>query len=260
MTMMVETMAATGNEWEEQGLCRIRQVHPNLMEDYGPDVKAAKRMCITCPVRQICLDRNIDEPWGIWGALNTVERRAYKGGARPRLCDGCGLLFARNGVGMCVQCHRSPLDDAAIARWAGDLAQWVEQGLGDGQIAALIQAELGDQHIRASHVRSMRARLDMPSASIVRKIRAQAKPGKRRKSGYAEASVNMAEERGGELSMRELTFPEQVELMRRWCKKGGTRTTFSKRFGMNGSRVRELYEAAYPDGYKPPKSYIGENR
>lgn len=249
---MVDTMTDTGKwEWEDQGLCRIRQVHPDMMDDYGPDVHDAKRMCIVCPVRQTCLEKNIDEPWGIWGGLNTVERRAYSQGAEVRLCDGCGLMFARFGVGMCVQCHRSPLDAEAVARWAGDLATWVEEGLSDRAIAELIQAEIGDQHIRASHVRQMRVRLDLPSASISRKLKIAANKASghpRRQQGYTEASVSMAEARGGELSLRELSYLEQVELMRRWIAHGGTRTTFGKRYGVNGTRVRELYAASYPNG------------
>jgi WhiB family redox-sensing transcriptional regulator len=39
----------------------------------------AKRICFTCGVRQECLEYALatKEPYGIWGGLTEIERRAY---------------------------------------------------------------------------------------------------------------------------------------------------------------------------------------
>ena len=48
----------------------------------------AKEICVSCPVRQPCLDYaiKIREPHGIWGGLNEVERKqllAHRGRSQP---------------------------------------------------------------------------------------------------------------------------------------------------------------------------------
>jgi WhiB family redox-sensing transcriptional regulator len=69
--------------WQTDAACRA--VDPNLF--FGPqheprEVKAArearaKTVCATCPVRQPCLEFAIstNEPFGVWGGLNELERR-----------------------------------------------------------------------------------------------------------------------------------------------------------------------------------------
>lgn len=46
----------------------------------GDDTRAAKRMCIPCPVRQQCLDYALkySERFGIWGGYSETERRIIR--------------------------------------------------------------------------------------------------------------------------------------------------------------------------------------
>lgn len=41
---------------------------------------AAKRICVTCPVRDACLEGALarSEPYGIWGGMTTRERRSLR--------------------------------------------------------------------------------------------------------------------------------------------------------------------------------------
>jgi WhiB family redox-sensing transcriptional regulator len=47
------------------------------------DTRAAKRVCLSCPVKQECLDYALerDEPFGIWGGLTARERRRQRRGS-----------------------------------------------------------------------------------------------------------------------------------------------------------------------------------
>lgn len=70
-------------DWQASGACR--SADPNLF--FGPqheprEVKAAretkaKAVCNTCPVREQCLSFALEtnEPFGVWGGLNELERR-----------------------------------------------------------------------------------------------------------------------------------------------------------------------------------------
>lgn len=69
--------------WQSEAACR--SADPNLF--FGPqhearEIKAAretkaKAICGTCPVREACLDfaMSTNEPFGVWGGLNELERR-----------------------------------------------------------------------------------------------------------------------------------------------------------------------------------------
>lgn len=41
---------------------------------------AAKRVCLGCPVKDVCLEYALThgERWGVWGGLSEVERRQLK--------------------------------------------------------------------------------------------------------------------------------------------------------------------------------------
>lgn len=47
-------------------------------------IEAAKSVCATCPVRPDCLDYALaaNEPEGVWGGTDPVERRAIRKGRR----------------------------------------------------------------------------------------------------------------------------------------------------------------------------------
>jgi WhiB family redox-sensing transcriptional regulator len=76
---------AVSTSWEARALCRDADAGcfiPPLREESDAERRTreriAKRVCAGCPVRQECLDYalRVREPFGIWGGLNEVERRA----------------------------------------------------------------------------------------------------------------------------------------------------------------------------------------
>lgn len=62
--------------WVEDALCR--QTDPELwFPEKGYTPHAAKRICLSCPVRVECRDYGLRnrEPYGVWGGLTERERR-----------------------------------------------------------------------------------------------------------------------------------------------------------------------------------------
>ncbi|ASR85557.1 WhiB transcriptional factor [Mycobacterium phage Krueger] len=62
--------------WEADALCA--QVDPEIFfPDKGESAKPAKRVCLACPVREVCLDRATErgELFGIWGGTTAYERK-----------------------------------------------------------------------------------------------------------------------------------------------------------------------------------------
>lgn len=39
-----------------------------------PEVRRAKQVCASCPVRLMCLSDGLEEAWGIWGGYTKPER------------------------------------------------------------------------------------------------------------------------------------------------------------------------------------------
>ncbi|MBA3430031.1 MAG: WhiB family transcriptional regulator [Actinobacteria bacterium] len=82
---MVESLAASEAEWRDRASCLE---HPALLffglDDSEPPAErrvreeGAKRVCRQCTVRARCLEYALSakEPYGIWGGLTEVERRA----------------------------------------------------------------------------------------------------------------------------------------------------------------------------------------
>ena len=72
----------TGEEdggWQERGLCA--QTDPEaFFPEKGGSTREAKKVCLTCDVRQDCLEYALanDERFGIWGGLSERERRKLK--------------------------------------------------------------------------------------------------------------------------------------------------------------------------------------
>ncbi len=65
--------------WQEGALCA--QTDPEtFFPEKGGSTRAAKRVCLSCDVREECLAYAIDhdERFGIWGGLGERERRKLK--------------------------------------------------------------------------------------------------------------------------------------------------------------------------------------
>jgi WhiB family redox-sensing transcriptional regulator len=65
--------------WEEAALCA--QVDPEIFfPEKGGTTRPAKRICLSCEVRQDCLESALkrDERFGIWGGYSERERRRMK--------------------------------------------------------------------------------------------------------------------------------------------------------------------------------------
>ena len=65
--------------WQERALCA--QTDPEaLFPEKGGSTREAKKVCLTCEVRDECLEYALmnDERFGIWGGLSERERRKLK--------------------------------------------------------------------------------------------------------------------------------------------------------------------------------------
>ena len=65
--------------WQERALCA--QTDPEaFFPEKGGSPREAKKVCLTCEVRQDCLESALsnDERFGIWGGLSERERRKLK--------------------------------------------------------------------------------------------------------------------------------------------------------------------------------------
>jgi WhiB family redox-sensing transcriptional regulator len=66
-------------DWQESAVCA--QTDPEVFfPEKGGSTREAKKICITCPVRQECLEDALvkDEGFGIRGGLSVRERRKLK--------------------------------------------------------------------------------------------------------------------------------------------------------------------------------------
>lgn len=65
--------------WQERALCA--QTDPEaFFPEKGGSTREAKKICLTCEVREECLQYALehDERFGIWGGLSERERRKLK--------------------------------------------------------------------------------------------------------------------------------------------------------------------------------------
>ena len=65
--------------WQERALCA--QTDPEaFFPEKGGSTREAKKVCLTCDVRDECLEYALmnDERFGIWGGLSERERRKLK--------------------------------------------------------------------------------------------------------------------------------------------------------------------------------------
>ena len=76
------TSIAPVSPWREHALCRGVDpgiFHPDNEEGDERASDAAREVCLRCPVREICLEHAIAvrEKHGVWGGLNSRERRRF---------------------------------------------------------------------------------------------------------------------------------------------------------------------------------------
>lgn len=67
----------TSGSWPAQGACRT--LDPDALFVTGPVAqRAARTVCLGCPVRFECLADALDHriEWGVWGGMTEYERRA----------------------------------------------------------------------------------------------------------------------------------------------------------------------------------------
>ena len=57
-----------------------REENQSLDAGFLGEMRQAKAICMTCPVRQECLDYAVDsrEDWGIWGGATPNQRRVLR--------------------------------------------------------------------------------------------------------------------------------------------------------------------------------------
>ena len=82
---MTEPLLAPGDEWRERAACLEYPavLFFGLDDTEGPVERRAreekaKRVCMSCEVRRECLEYALAtrEPYGIWGGLTEIERKA----------------------------------------------------------------------------------------------------------------------------------------------------------------------------------------
>lgn len=119
-----------GNRWRDYGACladgvdpemfyptrqRVRNVSDEgvlLVEEETPYPPAeAKQICDRCPVRDVCLARNLDEEFGIFGGMTGYQRGLLNKKIRRKHCPGCGstdvVTSASGHQEVCLACSVS---------------------------------------------------------------------------------------------------------------------------------------------------------
>jgi WhiB family redox-sensing transcriptional regulator len=79
MTTGTDEADETVLSWQDKALCA--QTDPeDFFPEKGGSTREAKRICVSCEVKQECLEYALmqDERFGIWGGLSERERRRLK--------------------------------------------------------------------------------------------------------------------------------------------------------------------------------------
>jgi WhiB family redox-sensing transcriptional regulator len=79
MTTGTDEADETVLSWQDKALCA--QTDPEaFFPEKGGSTREAKRICVSCEVKQECLEYALmqDERFGIWGGLSERERRRLK--------------------------------------------------------------------------------------------------------------------------------------------------------------------------------------
>lgn len=230
-------MTGTGEHWMESGLCRVLGMDVEDFDDYGESAVVAKQTCIRCPVQTRCRTEHIEEPWGIWGGLNTLERAAYRVGEPIQVCEGCRTMFARRNATLCIACQQKKQAPRKLHKHVEQVRDLAAAGMSDVEIATEMCALLKVKYIKPTHVRGLRRRYGIAPG------RAQGGNSHHRATvtGISEAGIQLARERGLE-AFRELTVLEKLELLVMWIKDGGTKGSFCRVYKVSGSNVNTMYE------------------
>lgn len=68
--------------WRDYALCKSKHIdiwYPPLeAENQEQYYAVAREVCHVCPVWKECLNDGINESWGMWGGLTTLERSVFK--------------------------------------------------------------------------------------------------------------------------------------------------------------------------------------
>ena len=64
-------------EWQDDAACA--QVATDMFfPEVGGSNRDAQSICAGCPVRAQCLELGLDEDFGIWGGLSTLQRKRMR--------------------------------------------------------------------------------------------------------------------------------------------------------------------------------------
>lgn len=130
--------------WMRDALCA--EVDPEaFFPDKGGSTREAKRICVSCEVREQCLEYALsrDERYGIWGGLSERERRRIRRGTRPRPVI---VLASPTPVEKPLSLADQPM--SAHTDWTRrqnyQLLEYVTTGASDRQIAKAMKVQ---QHV-----------------------------------------------------------------------------------------------------------------
>ena len=92
-------------EWMKRAACEgIGDMFYPEGSHASSEAAAAKRVCLSCPVRVDCLDHAManDERWGIWGGLDERERRLRRRGVEQPDVDIDRVAVERTVHGLLI--------------------------------------------------------------------------------------------------------------------------------------------------------------
>lgn len=83
------------NQWRNHAACR--SFPPDIFfPGLGESPELAMSICAECPVREICLEENLEEFAGIYGGTSGRQRRILREQKQLSLnCLHCGKVFSR---------------------------------------------------------------------------------------------------------------------------------------------------------------------
>lgn len=94
--------------WRDQALCKNKNVdfwYPPLEAENTEQYHAiAREVCHVCPVWQECLQDGLNENWGMWGGLTTLERSVFKDKPKKTAWKGHATATRYRQGCRCVGC------------------------------------------------------------------------------------------------------------------------------------------------------------
>ena len=134
--------AATSTNWREEAVCAT--VDPDLFFPSGTggqvvmQRKAAKRVCVACPVRPQCLESALKagEPSGVWGGLDSLERSKLRRGR------AVGIQWCRDNQELIEERRAVDMPLRQIARELGVAPDAVRRVVRETEAAAARELEV----------------------------------------------------------------------------------------------------------------------